>query len=138
VAKALSSLQIIARVRGVFARHWMDLGLITIVFSNGTVRLQGRAQKLQQAGEPVDEGLLNIIDQEIKRVKGVKRVHFNFENWVKTSSGWEKVKERRAVMAAGGGGGAYTLDGTQEEEEGAEERLPEEQEDAGETASPSG
>lgn len=132
MAKATSSLQIVARVRGVFARHWMDLGLIIILYSNSTVRLQGRAQKLQQAGEPVDEMLLNTIEQEIKRIKDVKRVHFNFENWVKTSTGWEKVKDRRAVLAAGGGGGAYTVDGTQEEEEAGDELLTEEQDEDGE------
>ncbi len=137
MAKATSSLQIVARVRGVFARHWMDLGLIIIMYSNNTVRLQGRAQKLQQAGEPVDEMLLNTIEQEIKRVKEVKRVHFNFENWVKTSSGWERVREReRWEAVSAGGGGVYTVEGTQEEEEVSEEQLPEEQDVDGEQAVP--
>jgi hypothetical protein len=128
VAKELSSLQIVARVRGVFARHWMDLGLISILYSQGTVRLQGTIQKLQQAGDPVDEMLLSVIEQEIRRVKDVKRVNFNFDNWVKTSTGWEKIREKR-VGAASVTVGAHSGEGSEEEEEGTEEEAAEEREE---------
>jgi hypothetical protein len=130
MGKELSSLQIVARVRGVFARHWMDLGLITIMFSRGTVRLQGRIEKLQQAGEPVNEMLLSVIEQEIKRVKNVRRVIFNFENWVRTSSGWEKVRERKvATAAAAGGSVVHTMEEGEKEMEAAGEEIREALED---------
>jgi hypothetical protein len=125
MGKELSSLQIVARVRGVFARHWMDLGLITIMFSRGTVRLQGRLEKLQHAGEPVDEMLLSVMEQEIKRVKNVKRVVFNFENWVRTSAGWEKVRERKVAAASAAGSAVYTVEEGEEEMEAAGEDIRE-------------
>ena len=101
MSREASGLQTVAKVRGVFARHWLDLGLIIIMFSQGTIRLQGKLQKLQRAGEPVDEALLSVLEQEIKRVPDVKRVNFGFDNWVKTSVGWERIEERKADLRAG-------------------------------------
>ncbi|MFC1672118.1 hypothetical protein ACFL01_03170 [Planctomycetota bacterium] len=127
MVRELSTLQIIARVRGVFARHWIDLGLIIVVFSRGTIRLQGRLQKLQEAGDPVDEGLLNVMDQEIRRVPNVKRVNFNFENWVKTSAGWQRLTDRKAVVRGGGGAHIEAHEAEEEEEELREEEPAEEE-----------
>ena len=68
--------EIKTRVRSILTRHWLDVNKITIIVGTGTVRLAGTLQKLPGAqwGQSTQH-LLEVLDGEIRGLKGVTRVH---------------------------------------------------------------
>jgi len=90
---AAEDIIISARVRRVFARHWLDATLVSIMTHRGVVHIAGILQKIHAVDEhdDVNEDLLQTIEQEIKRIKGVKRVVFTLDGWVKDGGQFRRI-----------------------------------------------
>lgn len=77
----LSDAHINSRVRGVFARHWIDLQKVQFASSRGAVRISGELCFLDseddEDGAECTRARREILEYEIKRIRGVKRVHFD-------------------------------------------------------------
>lgn len=89
--------QINARVRGIFGKHWLDTGRTSVVTIKGNVYVGGVVRKLPgvSARIEINEDLLETIDYEIKRVRGVKRVIYRLEEWRKESGSFTRLKKRK-------------------------------------------
>jgi len=72
-----------SRVRGIFARHWIDTSKLSIVSVKGIVYLGGQLRKIAGASSQIkiNEDLLDKIDAEIRRLKDVKRVTYRLDDW---------------------------------------------------------
>ena len=72
-------------VRSVLARHWIDNTLVSIMVHRGAAHISGRLHKITAIDDKDDmnEDELMVIEMEIKRIKGVKRVIYNLEGWYK-------------------------------------------------------
>ena len=87
-------MKITVRVRGVLARHWIDNMLVSVMTRRGVVYLGGRFHKITAVDEhdDISEDDLATIEQEIRRIKGVKRVIYNIEGWLKDGGRFIKVE----------------------------------------------
>ena len=94
---AVSDFQINSRVRGIFAKHWLDTSQLSVVTIKGIVYLGGHVRKLPAVSSDieVDEDLMQNIDFEISRIKGVKRITYRFEEWRKEAGKFISLAKRK-------------------------------------------
>ena len=88
-------------VRAVLSRHWIDLTKTSFFARKGHVRLGGEVKVLGDARKKESTAdALKATEAEIRRLRDVQTVSFEFTNWVRDSAGvWiclEK-KEEEAV-----------------------------------------
>lgn len=94
---AIRDFQINSRVRGVLAKHWIDVNLVTVMTIRGVVFLQGRMRKIT-AGSPQDEigeEMLASMELEMKHIKGVKQIVYRLEDWRKDGGKFAKTEAKK-------------------------------------------
>ncbi len=102
--QSISRAQTTVNVRRALIRHWIDLDQLTVSPQRGYVRVSGRIELIQRDAELQGmASLLLILEEEIRRVKGVDRVLFDLDNWTKNSEGdWvptERESSRSSVSS---------------------------------------
>ena len=91
----LSDTQIRANLRSVLAHHKVDLNKTSFVCTRGVVRMVGELEKQQAfATQGLSSGDVESLEQDLSRVRGVIRVHMEFKNWLRETSGSWKEKGR--------------------------------------------
>ena len=87
-------MKITVLVRSVLARHWIDNMLVSVMTRRGIVSLSGRLHKITAVDEhdDINEDEMMVIEQEIRRIKGVRRVIYNLEGWMKDGGRFVKVE----------------------------------------------
>ena len=90
----LSDTQIRAGLRNIMSFHRIDLTQTSFICASGVVRMTGELKR-QAAYQtlPISEMDVGALEQDINRVKGVVRVHFDFKGWRREGSGEWKYKE---------------------------------------------
>ena len=76
----IERMEVYRSVRAILVRNYIDLGRLVIQISTGTVLLRGTLQRLMGAAPLSPEAIQGMI-QEIKRLRGVRRVITDFDNW---------------------------------------------------------
>ena len=66
------------QVRRVLTSFWIDLSELRISSTKGTVRFNGILRRLPSADrrQPLSAPLIEVLGQELKRLRGVQRVYF--------------------------------------------------------------
>ena len=108
---AASDFQINSRVRSLLARHWIDLKRVQVGSFRGTVRLAGELCRLggESAGRHEPQ-LVETLDQEIRAIPDVERVHFEITNWKRTGTGqWVCTDARASGKATTSTGSGETM-----------------------------
>ena len=84
------------RIRAVLSRHWVDLASTNFASRKGIVRVSGDLKRVgPQAGRSLESTSLTILDSEMRRLKGVQRVHFDLANWRRTEDGeWVRIDKQ--------------------------------------------
>ena len=84
------------RIRAVLSRHWVDLASTNFASRKGIVRVTGDLKRIgPQAGRSLESTSLTNLDSEMRRLKGVQRVHFDLANWRRTEDGeWVRVDKQ--------------------------------------------
>lgn len=96
----LERMEIYRNVRAILVRNYIDLGRLVIQISTGTVQLRGTLQRLM-GSSPLSPEVIQGMIQEIRRVRGVRRVITDFDNWtVSDDSRTVLTKEESAPAAA--------------------------------------
>ena len=103
------------RIRAVLSRHWVDLASTNFASRKGIVRLTGDLKRVgPQAGRPLESTSLTILDSEMRRQKGVQRVHFELANWRRTEDGeWVRVEKQEHASEDEPEEGAPPQDGSE-------------------------
>jgi len=91
-------------VRSVLSRHWVDMTKTNFLSRRGILRMMGELRRLgADASAPIRPQVLDTLDQELKRVRGVRRVHYDLANWRRDEGGewrpiesWSSRRGRRA------------------------------------------
>ena len=73
-------MEIYRNVRAVLVRNFIDLGRLVVQIAPGTVQLRGTLQRLMGAS-PLSPEAIQAIILELKRLRGVRRVITDFDNW---------------------------------------------------------
>ncbi len=85
-------------IRKVLVRHWIDLGRVGIYSRSGNVTIRGNMQLLRGVKHDLDSQLMENIFREINRIKEIKRVHVELDNWTFLEGAWHK-RENAKVRA---------------------------------------
>jgi hypothetical protein len=89
-------LKIKSEVRGVLARHRVDLQSIRIGCFNGVVRIVGLLQFLTvRSSDRLAGAAVDAIEYETRRIRDVRSVFLDLENWIRGSEGWTLLAEQR-------------------------------------------
>jgi hypothetical protein len=82
-------LDINCQVRKVLVRHWIDLGKVSMRTTRGVVHLSGELRKLYHAREELNTALVLTLVSEIRRIRNVRRVNTDFDNWQYKDGTWQ-------------------------------------------------
>ena len=95
---AVSDFQINSRVRGIFSKHWLDTSQLSVVTIKGNVYVGGNIKKLAAVSSKIEinEDLMESIDFELRRIKGVKRVTYRLEEWRKEAGKFISLVHKKA------------------------------------------
>ena len=85
-----SDTNIRAYIRSVLTQRRMELSCLDIGSFRGTVRLRGELRRIGGSADITAEVLENM-EHEILRLRGVRRVHLHFSNWKKLDDTGEWV-----------------------------------------------
>ena len=93
----LSKTQTTVNVRRTLVRHWIDLDRLTILPVRETVIVSGEFRvNRPDTNREATASLLSILEEELRRCHGVKRVRFDLENWTRDDLGeWVPVNKGR-------------------------------------------
>ena len=94
---ASGDFQINSRVRGIFAKHWLDTSQLSVVTIKGNVYIGGQVRKLPAVSHEIEvnEDLMETINFEISRIRGVKRVNYRLEDWRREAGKFISLVQRR-------------------------------------------
>ena len=97
---AVTDIRINSMVRAVIARNWIDLQRLRYGSFRGTVRISGTLCYLgARASQNFDPGKLEVLESEIRRIPGAKRIYFDLRNWRKNTQGQWECLDRGAQAA---------------------------------------
>jgi transposase len=87
-------------VRQVLTRNWFDLSKTNFASRRGIVRMMGELKKLgRDKDAKLEPAHLEQLDCELRRLKGVERVHFDLANWQRNEEGeWVPVEVQREAQ----------------------------------------
>jgi len=96
---SVSDTEIRCEARSLLNRLRLDLQKLQIRVTNGTLRLGGELAYMgATAGTAVPGGAVEGLEQDLKRLRGVKHAHLAFTDWRRLSTGqWEQVQRRELV-----------------------------------------
>ncbi len=94
-----SDFRINGQLRQVLARHFVELAVVRFGSFRGTVRFNGRLAHMN--GRPFaasDLSLIEAIEQEARRIPGVRAVFFDLMNWKKDGDGrWKQLVDATSL-----------------------------------------
>ena len=78
-----------AKLRRVIVSHWLEVSLMRVRVVRGLVLLGGKIQKVGEGADKlkVIAATLRKLDNELRTLRGVRGVTYDFENWVQLPSG---------------------------------------------------
>ena len=87
-------------VRNALTRHWIDLTKTNFLVRRGHVELTGEAAVVgAQRGREDTAEALKAVEADVRRLREVKSVHFDFTNWVREDSGqWTSRGGEQSVV----------------------------------------
>ena len=95
---ATSDQEINRGVRGVLSRHWVDLTATNFASRQGVVRLIGELRRVgQRSEESLESTNIVALDAELRKLRGVRRVHLDLSNWRRDEEGqWIAVVREKS------------------------------------------
>lgn len=93
--------QIRAGLRSVMARRRLDANATSITCARGIVRMLGELRHQGAFAHPVGREEVEALENDIRGVRGVVRVHFDLANWRQLADGRWKPVERKGGFRKG-------------------------------------
>lgn len=100
-----SRYQVLAEIRRVFVRHWLDPEALTLTLSQQALRIGGTLRGTGPDGSAaIDASLFEVLEAELCRVPEVGRVQLDLRNWRRDASGrWLAVERKKPRSATSTG-----------------------------------
>lgn len=106
---ALEDLNNNRNVRRVLVRHWVDLGRVAIRSAGGRVTISGKIQLLRGVKHSMDAQLMETIYLELNRIKEVKRLTIELDNWVYVEGVWQESERPKRDSSSFDGPSTYEM-----------------------------
>lgn len=93
---AAQDLQLTCGIRSVLSRHWIDLSKTAFFARRGHVHMSGQLSVLGPPRKPAEIATtLKAFESELRRLREVKTISFEFTNWIRDDSGvWICLEEQ--------------------------------------------
>ena len=91
---AVDDKDLISKIRRVIVSNWFEVSVMRTRVIRGLVLLSGKVNKQGEGAEKpkVIAGSLRKLDGELRAVRGVRSVSYDFENWVQLPSGAWRIR----------------------------------------------
>ena len=107
----VSDFRINSLVRSILAKRWLDLRPLKFGSFRGTVRVSGELYP-RESRDPhsLKSSTIEILEREIRQIRGVNRVYFDLKNWRRLSSGaWDCTEGTTKFLGDDDGPRVYSL-----------------------------
>jgi len=90
-------IQLNCSVRNVLTRHWIDLTKTNFLVRRGNVHMSGEVSVVGPQRAPEDTAIaLRAFESDVRRLRDVRSVSFEFTNWTRDDSGaWHKLEREK-------------------------------------------
>jgi hypothetical protein len=102
---SVQDLELNSGVRSVLSRHWIDLTKTSFFARKGHVHLGGEVAVIGAGESQGTAETLKATEAEIRRLRDVKTVSFEFTNWVRDGAGVWICLEKEADSPSGAADG---------------------------------
>ena len=84
--------------RALLVKHWIDIGRITIVFSDGTLQINGTFVRLPGVTSQLTPAVVDNMIRDLQRIQGIDRVEASFDNWTQDGDrgDWQPVVSKES------------------------------------------
>ena len=96
-----ADLEINRDIRKVLIRHWIDLGKVSFRSANGRVWVRGAMQRIAGVREELTSALMDIMFNDLKRIRGVSSVNAELDNWTNALGKWHPLDKGKGKAAPG-------------------------------------
>ena len=93
---AAQDLELNCDIRNALTRHWIDLTKTNFFARRGHVHLSGEAAMVGARPPEATADALKAFESELRRLREVRSVSFEFTNWVRDEAGVWICLEREA------------------------------------------
>ena len=91
--QAVADTEIRSEIRSLLVRHRVDLWRLQVRITSGTVRVTGELNYLGGSHD-APTMLVENLEREVGRTRGVKRAYLDFSNWSRLTSGeWQPLEQ---------------------------------------------
>jgi len=85
-----------AETRAILSRHRVELPLLRVGAFGNLVRLQGVLKRAAGLPDLTQEALVGM-EQELRRIPGVRRVELHLSNWRRQGREWKEISSDRRL-----------------------------------------
>lgn len=117
------------QVRKVFVKHWLDLGRLSIRSSKGKVWIRGSLTRISGVRGELTTPIVDVVFSDIKRIKAVRTLTIELDNWANDDGRWVPVTKSEAVAAFHRTSPTHDLDAAVREMETNEEQEQQEEDE---------
>ena len=75
-------------IRRVLVRHWIDLGRMSVRTISGNTHIHGSLCRIEGFKDNLTIPIVNSIFNEMKRIRDIRHMRVDLDNWVNNSGGW--------------------------------------------------
>ncbi len=81
------------KFRSILVRHWIDLGRLSTIVLTNAIHVRGTLQRLPGSPGKLTSPIVQSMFDEIGRIKGIRTVHADLDNWRRLGMGnmWEET-----------------------------------------------
>ena len=97
---SVEDIQLNCSVRNVLTRHWIDLTKTNFFVRRGNVHMSGEVSVVgSQCAQQDTAIVLRAFESDVRRLRDVRSVSFEFTNWIRDDSGAWHSLEREKVSS---------------------------------------
>ncbi len=99
--KTVTDTEIRIRLRGILAHLRLDMQRLRVCVAGGTVRFTGELNAQGRPREAVALAVVEALESDVARVKGIRNTFYELRNWRRTGPGeWIPLKGTATANAA--------------------------------------
>ena len=80
-------------IRGIFVKHWIDLGRVSIQTTNGNSFIHGSLRRIEGFKDELTSAIVNAIFSDIKHIRNIRHLRVVLDNWTDAAGGWTHIEE---------------------------------------------
>lgn len=81
--------EVVVAVRHALVRRWIEVNSLQLQYSaSGMLRIRGTLKLISGGARSVDGSFLSEVENDLRRIAGVKQLDLDFDNWSHADGTW--------------------------------------------------